>query len=70
MFKATSVDDSADGQPFKNWNFSSAGFNQDRALFELAREHVGALGRMKIADEGVSESAGEPGPSDSGEGKF
>lgn len=70
LFKATSIDDSADGQDFKNWNFTSAGFNMDEKLFNLAREHIGALGRLKIADEGVSESGDGTGGSDSGEGKF
>lgn len=70
LFKATSIDDSADGQDFKNWNFTSAGFNMDEKLFNMAREHVGALGRLKIADEGVSESGDGTGGKDTGEGIF
>ncbi len=69
LFKASSVDDSADGQDFKNWQFSSAGFLQTKAIFDLAMEHRGALANLKIADEGVSESS-TAGPGDTGDGKY
>lgn len=51
LFSATSVDDSADGQSFKNWQFRNAGFNQDPDLFLVAREYEGTLRAMKIKDE-------------------
>jgi hypothetical protein len=51
VFEARSIDDTADGQDFKNWSFRQAGFVQDAGQFELAREHMGALGRFKVADE-------------------
>ena len=68
VFAATSVDDSADGQDFKNWQFASSGFLQDKAMFDMVCEYRGALGRYKIADEGVSEA--EPTNTDDGSGKY
>lgn len=57
VFSAESFEDSADGQTFKNWRFKSAGFVQDKALFDMATEHAGALRNVKIADEGYVEQA-------------
>lgn len=71
VFEASSVDETSDSGGFKNWQFGSAGFNMDEALFNLAREHVGALGRFKVADEAdTGAPATEGGTKDDGEGKF
>lgn len=70
LFSATSVDEASDGNSFKNWQFMSAGFNMDENLFNIAREHVGALGRFKIMDEGETDGAPPAGPADDGTGKF
>lgn len=56
IFSAKSVDDSADGQNFKNWQFMSAGFVQDESLFNQLREYRGALSNIKIAQEGEDEA--------------
>lgn len=69
IFKATSTTENSDSGDFKNWVFTSAGFNMDEGLFNLAREHIGALATIKIKDEadtGESSSA----PVDDGAGKF
>lgn len=71
VFEASSVDDQSDDGPYKNWLFRQAGFNMDESLFNLAMEHKGALGRVKLQDEGHtddSERASSGG--DTGEGKF
>ena len=60
LFAANSVDDSADGQSFKNWQFRGAGFNMDEALFNMAKEHVGALANYKIKDEGEIDEERSP----------
>lgn len=62
IFQAKSIDDSADGQDFKNWQFTSAGFVQDPELFENLRGYVGALSTAKIAEEGedaATDNSGE-----------
>jgi hypothetical protein len=69
MFNAQSFDDSADGQAFKNWRFTGAGFVHNEALYRMAKEHAGALANIKIADEadtGVADNK----PSDTGEGSY
>lgn len=68
IFKAKSVDDSADGQDFKNLMFMSAGFVQDEALFNQLREYRGALSNLKIQDEG--DHGGKDPEGDSHEGDF
>lgn len=68
MFEATSKTDTSDGQDFKNYVFRQTGFVQDEALFNLAREHVGALANIKVQDEEVSES--NRAPADDGEGDY
>lgn len=68
MFKAASKDDSADGQSFKNFVFSGAGFVQDEALFKQALELRGALADIKIQDEG--DTGADPKAKDDGEGDF
>lgn len=68
VFGAKAIDDSADGQDFKNWKFLSAGYVQDEGLYNMAREHAGALANVKIQDEG---DTGQPtDPVDDGEGDF
>jgi len=67
VFSATSVDDAADGQDFKNWQFVSSGFLQDKAMFDMVCEYRGALARFKIADEGAVDEAA---PTDDGSGKY
>lgn len=70
IFQATSVDEASDSGGFKNWQFTQAGFNMDEALFNKAREHVGALGRVRIADEADSGAEPSGGTADDGTGKF
>ncbi len=70
VFQASSVDESSDSGGFKNWQFTQAGFNMDEALFNVAREHVGALGRVRIADEADSGAEPNSGAADDGTGKF
>ena len=70
VFEATSVDEQSDSGGFKNWAFQSGGFNMDPDLFQMAREHVGALGRMRIQDEAHVDGAEPSGVVDNGEGKF
>jgi len=69
VFKATSVTESSDSGDFKNWQFTSAGFNMDEGLFNLAREHIGALANIKIKDEADTDDASRT-PSDDGQGDF
>lgn len=71
VFEASSVDENSDSGGFKNWQFKQAGFNMDEALFNKAREHVGALGRYRVQDE--NDTGAEPnsgGTADDGTGKF
>lgn len=68
VFKCKSVEDVADGQEFKNLMFTSAGFVQDKALFDQMREYVGALSNLKIQDE--TETDGKEPEGDSHEGDF
>lgn len=70
LFNASVSDEqNGDGQGFKNWRFTGAGFVQDKALFDMAVEHRGALANVKIADEAnTGESA--KAPADDGTGKF
>lgn len=70
VFQAASVDEASDSGGFKNWQFTQAGFNMDEALFNKAREHVGALGRVRIADEADSGAEPNGGTADDGTGKF
>lgn len=70
IFSAKSVDDSADGQDFKNWQFMSAGFVQSAELFEQLRSYRGALSNAKIADEGDDAARDADHAADDGEGKF
>ena len=67
LFEASSVDDNSDSGGFKNWQFTGAGFNMDEKLFNIAREHIGALSTVKIADEAAHDTSP---PVDDGEGKF
>lgn len=70
VFEASSVDESSDSGGFKNWQFKQAGFNMDEDLFKMAREHVGALSRVRIADEADTGSSSNSGVKDDGTGKF
>lgn len=70
LFRASSVNDTSDSGDFKNWQFTSAGFNGDEDLFNMAREHVGALNDVKIQDEAETDDASAAGGSDTGEGNF
>ena len=67
IFEATSTLDSVDEGTFNNWHFTSGGFNMDEGLFNLAREHIGALANSKVQDEsdGVQEpkASGDDGDS-------
>jgi hypothetical protein len=70
IFNASVGDEqNGDGQGFKNWRFTGAGFVQNKALFDLSVEHRGALANVRIAEEtdtGESVKA----PADDGTGKF
>lgn len=68
LFKAKSFDDSANGQDFKNLMFTSAGFVRDTKVFEMLREHRGALANLRIQDEGQDDRPNPEG--DDGEGDF
>lgn len=69
MFSAKSVDEVADGQSFKNWSFTGAGFVQDEEFFKTALEFSGALANVKVQDEVMSEQS-EGKAVDDGEGSF
>jgi len=69
IFEANSVEETADGQDFKNWMFKSAGFVQDEDTFKRMLEYRGALANVKIKDEGMHESD-EAKPQDDGKGEF
>lgn len=70
-FKASSYADSADGQDFKNMKFTSAGFNKDESLFELAVQHSGALANIRVQDEVEdAEASTKSGPADDGGKEF
>lgn len=68
MFEAKSREDVSDGQSFKNYTFSGAGFVQDEALFKMALELQGALANAKIADEADTGAAEKT--TDDGEGGY
>lgn len=70
VFEAGSVDEQSDSGGFKNWQFQSGGFVQDEALFNLAREHVGALGRFRVADEADTGGTERNAATDDGKGNF
>lgn len=70
VFKAVSVDEASDSGGFKNWQFGQDGFNMDESLFNLARDHVGALGRVRVADENDTGTEPNSGAADDGTGKF
>lgn len=70
IFEASSVDEQSDSGGFKNWQFVSAGFNMDEALFNMAREHVGSLANLKIQDETQTDDSSTSGGTDDGTGNF
>lgn len=67
-FRAKSVDDSADGQAFKNWSFQMVGF-ADEELYNMARPYSGALADQKVQDEAGDIRESEKAV-DTGEGNF
>lgn len=70
-FKATSVSESSASGDFKNWQFTSAGFNTDENLFNMAREHIGSLKTVRIADEADTDDGSAAGGTvDDGKGNF
>jgi len=69
VFEANSIDDSSDGQDFKNWMFKSAGFVQDEAFFNRMLEYRGSLANLRIKDEGTYEGD-EAKAKDDGQGNF
>jgi len=69
IFEANSVEETSDGQDYKNWMFKSAGFVQDEATFKRMVEYRGALANVKIKDEGSYEGD-EAAPQDDGAGSF
>lgn len=68
IFQAGVVEETADGQAFKNWSFRSAGFVQDEALFKNVLQYRGALANLKIQDEGGVDEPERQG--DDGAGDF
>jgi hypothetical protein len=70
VFTAQSVDDSSDGQSFKNWLFKAAGFVQDKALYDLAVEHAGALSHTNLRVQDETEGAQNTRVTDDGQGNF
>lgn len=68
IFQAGVVEETADGQAFKNWSFRSAGFVQDEALFKNVLQYRGALANLKIQDEGGVDEPERQG--DDGTGNF
>ncbi len=68
IFQAGVVEETADGQAFKNWSFRSAGFVQDEALFKNVLQYRGALANLKIQDEGGVDEPERQG--DDGTGDF
>jgi hypothetical protein len=69
VFEASSTDEQSESGGFKNWHFQSGGFNMDAALFQTAREHIGALSTVRIHDE-VDAGVVEPTGGDDGTGSF
>lgn len=71
IFSLGSVDDSADGQDFKNVKFTFKGFVQQREVFDKMMEYSGALSRLKLADEyGAVEGQDRDGGGDATSDKF
>lgn len=68
IFQAGVVEETADGQSFKNWSFRSAGFVQDESLYNTVLEHRGALANLRIQDEGGTDEPEKP--TDDGQGDF
>lgn len=68
IFQAGVVEESSDGQSFKNWSFRSGGFVQDESLFKMLLEYRGALANLKIQDEGGVDEPEKA--TDDGEGNF
>ena len=70
-FVATSVDETSDGQTYKNWQFRSGGFVQDEAMFKQFLEYRGALANLKIQDEGADEPERDANANaDDGQGEY
>jgi hypothetical protein len=54
IFRAKSIDDrNADGNAYRNWSFTSAGFAQAE-IFEQATRIASTMGSYKIHDEAKS----------------
>lgn len=70
VFEASSADEASESGGFKNWVFQSGGFNTDEDLFNLARDHVGALGRVRIQDEAGADDVAASAPVDDGKGAY
>lgn len=68
IFQAGVVEESSDGQSFKNWSFRSGGFVQDEALYKMLLEYRGALANLKIQDEGGVDEPEKA--TDDGQGSF
>lgn len=68
IFQAGVIDETSDGQSFKNWSFRSAGFVQDEGLFNQMLEYRGSLANLKIQDEGGVDEPEKA--TDDGEGNF
>jgi len=67
-FIASSVDDMANNQPYKNWSFRASGF-VGKELFDQMRQYRGALANFKVQDEAAPETDAS-GTGDTGEGNF
>ena len=69
IFVTTSVDETSEGQSYKNWSFRSGGFVQDKETFDMFLSYRGALANLKIQDEGQTDE-NENAPADDGEGSY
>lgn len=69
VFEATVTTETGIEGNFKNYVFQSAGFVQDVNLFNTLTEYKGALGNLKIKDEGMADQD-EAAPVDDGTGTF
>lgn len=69
IFVATSVDETSEGQSYKNWSFRSGGFVQSKDDFDMFLSYRGALANLKIQDEGQTDE-NESAPADDGEGSY
>ena len=69
IFEGKSTDETGDEGPYKGVKFALGGFQQDESVFNMLREHRGALARLRIKDE-AGEDDGYNAEEDDGKGNF